>query len=461
MNDILNKKADEDAWYAELLRINERIRFSGSLLASIAYCGGTAIGFALEQPIAQVPLIYWGWIFFPLFSIVLFLWMHSVGKIHIYVVNYAILLSMSLSASVLASFMHTPDSYRSAIFSFFPIFITFGLVTLWEWQYIFWGALMSMLISACAFWLFYPNPMLSIWLKNWLLIAPVAAGMVFLMNFRYNTLRTNFLITRALNRTNEELERKNEDILASITYAQRIQQAILPAHAEIDKYIPDFFLFFRPLDVVSGDFYFFTPTEKGFIAMVADCTGHGVPGAFMSMIGNEILHEVINQRKITAPNEILAELHITIRQSLKQAETDNRDGMDAVLLHVDTSTRKLAFAGAKNSLYIVQNGELITLKGSKATIGGEQREAIRTFEQHIFDFSEPTTLYLTTDGYLDQFGGEARKKFGVAKFKALLPKICDLPAKVQEETLAAEFYNWLQAGDERQIDDVLIWGMKL
>jgi serine phosphatase RsbU (regulator of sigma subunit) len=264
-----------------------------------------------------------------------------------------------------------------------------------------------------------------------------------------------------LQHSKEEIEKKNEDITASISYAQRIQQAILPTQAEIGKHIQDYFILFRPRDVVSGDFYFFTPTDKGYIVAVIDCTGHGVPGAFMSMIGNEMLNEIINQRHITSPGQILTDLHIAIRSTLKQAETDNRDGMDLVLVHIDTTTRQLAYAGAKNALYVVQAGELIVLKGNKIAIGGEQREQARIFAEQTLMLQESAMLYLTTDGYIDQFGGKQNKKFGTARFKELIMQTHSLPTAEQEEMFKTRFFNWLQKGNEPQIDDVLVWGIRV
>jgi len=265
----------------------------------------------------------------------------------------------------------------------------------------------------------------------------------------------------------EELEEKNRDLTASITYAQRIQAAILPQHFEV---LPDHFLMFRPRDVVSGDFYWFAtvpaplpddPENKKLVVTAVDCTGHGVPGAFMSMLGSSLLEQIVEDRQISSPDVILGEMHKGIRHALKQEETENRDGMDMAVCTIDLARRKLEFAGAKNPLYYVQNGEMKVIKGDKSPIGGLQLEKERKFHLHEVDLDQPTTFYLFSDGFQDQFGGPDQNKFMVKRLRKLLHSIHDRPMAEQHGVLTNTIENWMAEGDTEQIDDVLLIGMRV
>jgi serine phosphatase RsbU (regulator of sigma subunit) len=176
--------------------------------------------------------------------------------------------------------------------------------------------------------------------------------------------------------------------------------------------------------VVSGDFYFFEEVDKKLIIMAVDSTGHGVPGAFMSMIGINLLEEIILSKRNTNPAEILTLLHKKIRFALKQGETDNRDGMDLSIVVIDKEKQIMEFAGAKNAMIYIQNNELFTLKADKMPIGGEQKEEERIFTKQSVDISQPTTIYLFTDGYQDQFGGKSKKKFMKLNFIHILKIVC-------------------------------------
>ncbi|TAE16636.1 MAG: hypothetical protein EAZ95_07650 [Bacteroidetes bacterium] len=453
------KKQYSQDWHVESLQLNRRLIKIGAPLSIITYCGGTTLAIMFDNIANFELIIALTWL--PAVCIWGVQLLNIFYRLSMILMGYTIIWSMSLSCAIVSSMAPNAETFRYISFTFFPIFIAFSLMSIWHWRYALVGVLVSMAMSLIAFYAVYHEPIFSIWLRTWLFIIPVGAGSIFITHFRYMNMRQTFLITRALQRSKEEIEKKNEDITASISYAQRIQQAILPTQAEIGKHIEDYFIFFRPRDVVSGDFYFFTPTDKGYIVAAIDCTGHGVPGAFMSMIGNEMLNEIINQRHISSPSQILTDLHLAIRSTLKQTETDNRDGMDLVLVHIDTATRQLAYAGAKNALYVLQGGELTVLKGNKMAIGGEQREQARIFEEQTLTLQESAMLYLTTDGYLDQFGGEQNKKFGIARFKELIKQAHSLPTAEQEYAFRSSFFDWLQKGNEHQIDDVLVWGIRV
>jgi len=269
---------------------------------------------------------------------------------------------------------------------------------------------------------------------------------------------------KALEMAYKEIEKKTENILASISYAKRIQTALLPEQDAINHAFKENFIYYKPKDVISGDFYYFTEVEHLRILAVADCTGHGVPGAFMSVLGVQSLNKII-QSGITSPDLILSELHNEIRQVLKQQLNEVRDGMDIVLCVIDTQRKTLAYAGAINPLYYMQtdaNGsaEFVEVKATKKPIGGFQRnEQARFFEKTVIDISKPATFYLATDGYRDQFGGEQNKKFMARRFKELLYHIHDKPMYVQEKILDEVIVKWL--GKNEQIDDMLVIGIRV
>ena len=266
-----------------------------------------------------------------------------------------------------------------------------------------------------------------------------------------------------LKEANQEISRKNEDITASISYAERIQTAILPQVQRIKKDFPNSFVLFKPRDIVSGDFYYFNTVDRYQVLAAVDCTGHGVPGAFMSLIGNDLLNHIVSERKIWQPDVILNELHQQIRTALKQDRSDNRDGMDISLVVIDKTNQILHFASAKGSLIYFQDHHMQQIKGDKLPIGGEQREQTRKFTSHQVDISKPTTFYLFSDGYADQFGGPRGKKFMVTQFRQLLAEIHAHPMPFQQKTLEETLQHWMQGGGQthRQLDDILVMGVKL
>lgn len=260
---------------------------------------------------------------------------------------------------------------------------------------------------------------------------------------------------------NEEIIRKNEDITSSISYAERIQSAILPELDLIKKELPQSFVFFKPRDIVSGDFYWFTASDTHIVLAAVDCTGHGVPGAFMSLIGNNLLNHIVAVQKVWEPAAILGQLHLQVRKSLKQARTNNRDGMDMSVVVIDKDTQTLHFAGAKNSLVYFQQGDLFKIKGDKMPIGGEQREQERQFTSHQISLATSTTFYLFSDGFQDQFGGRNGKKFMVPRFRDLLQEIHQAPIDNQANLLDTALHEWTHGSGQiyKQLDDILVIGV--
>jgi serine phosphatase RsbU (regulator of sigma subunit) len=265
-------------------------------------------------------------------------------------------------------------------------------------------------------------------------------------------------------KSNHILSEKNRRITESINYAKRIQHAILLRDDEIRKILPDSFIFFQPLNIVSGDFYWISKHDNKVVVAAIDCTGHGVPGAFMSLICNSILYETIMDKKILNPSEILARLNKGIINLLRQENDENSsmDGMELSLCVIDHQTSIIEFAGAMNPGFIVRNGKVDMLEADIQTIGGmnyfldKSKDAeFTTTRVHL---EKGMSLYLLSDGFTDQFGGPDNKKFNNKRFKQLLLDIQALSMEEQKEAINKALLDWM--GTQEQIDDILIMGIR-
>lgn len=291
-----------------------------------------------------------------------------------------------------------------------------------------------------------------------------------------------------LQTASEKIAKQNLSITQSINYAKGIQRAMLPSIDTLNSLIPESFILFKPRDVVSGDFYWFKEvdsksdiykvmnlfkkntgkekedksktnnSDKKLLIAAVDCTGHGVPGAFMSMIGYNLLDEIIG-KGINRPNLILEELNRGVKFSLKQDTTDNKDGMDMALCVYNKKENTIEFSGAKNPLVYIKNNEVFQIKGDKNPIGGSQSSDIK-FTSHKIEITEPTWFYIFSDGFVDQFGGPDGRKFMIKKFRQLLLEIHKQPMDEQKEILDITFEGW-KGSDFSQIDDILVIGFKL
>lgn len=259
-----------------------------------------------------------------------------------------------------------------------------------------------------------------------------------------------------LYKQNIEIQKINKDLTSSIEYAQRIQSAILPDEKYISKFFDDHFILFLPRDIVSGDFYWFYQKDNFIIYSAIDCTGHGVPGAFMSLIGSKILTTIVQIKKIYEPDEILKELNKDIISTLNQENTETQDGMDMALCKIELDKKIVKFAGAKNPLYVIYNNELTIYKASKQSIGGFQ---FSDFSKEVIEYKSPTYFYMFSDGYADQFGDGDKGKFMVSRFKNLLLEIYKLPMQEQKQILHQRLRQW--QGQNYQTDDILVIGFKL
>jgi ligand-binding sensor domain-containing protein/serine phosphatase RsbU (regulator of sigma subunit) len=257
------------------------------------------------------------------------------------------------------------------------------------------------------------------------------------------------------------IEQKNKDITDSIEYARKIQTAILPSRDKIHKSLPNSFVFYKTKDIVSGDFYWFSEKEDFCIIAAIDCTGHGVPGAFMSLIGYNILNKVVNENNTTDPALILKNLNLGVLDALHSNQnSDSKDGMDAAICKIYFNENRIDYAGAMRPLWIV-NGENVTeIKADKIPIGTKQ-DAHRpeiSYTTHTLNPNKDDVFYIFTDGYADQFGGERGKKMGSARFKELLVSIQKMNFDIQEQRVKEEHLNWKQ--DNEQVDDLCVIGFR-
>jgi serine phosphatase RsbU (regulator of sigma subunit) len=265
---------------------------------------------------------------------------------------------------------------------------------------------------------------------------------------------------KILEESRKIIEAKNDRIISSIEYAQTIQQAILPNEEDLKRFFPDHMVFFLPKDIVSGDFYWFTSLGDLLFIAVIDCTGHGVPGSFMSLIGNIILNQVVNEWQTRDPAFILQLVHNQVRKALKQDQAIEKAhaSMDICLVSMDLISRKGTFTGARRPLYLVKNGVVERIAGDPRPVGGFQKEHQRVFTNHSLDFTDTTWLYLTTDGYIDQMDSSSTK-FGPQKFIQLLEELHEQPMGKQKLALQEAFDH--HKGKHEQIDDICVLGLKI
>jgi serine phosphatase RsbU (regulator of sigma subunit) len=260
---------------------------------------------------------------------------------------------------------------------------------------------------------------------------------------------------------------KQRDVIAeheasitdSIKYAYKIQNALFPNQCDFEQVSKDYFIFYKPRDIVSGDFYWIGRADKRMVVVAADCTGHGVPGAMMSMLGVAFLNEIVERDGIAEPGKILDNLRKKIIHALKQhgAEMEQKDGMDIAAIAIDLKTKNLEFAGANNPLYLLRNDELLETKGDKMPVAIHQH--MEPFTNHILELHEGDMMYIFSDGYPSQFGGPEGKKLMNKNFRAIILEMKDLPMNEQRDRIEQQFVSW--QGNYEQVDDVLVIGLKI
>ncbi len=263
-----------------------------------------------------------------------------------------------------------------------------------------------------------------------------------------------------IKKAEEEIRMQRDEITDSILYAKRIQSAVLPPEELVAKNLSDYFILFKPRDIVSGDFYWMKKVDNYLIITVADCTGHGVPGAFMSMLGIALLNDIVRYKEITTASQALNELRNQLKAALRQSgkEGEAEDGIDMALCVIDFENMKMQFAGAMNPLYIIRNEKFTELKADKMPIGIYHTEK-ESFTNHNIDIQNGDIFYLFSDGFIDQFGGIENKRYTSKQFKNLLREIHNKPMPEQKAILHETLTNWM--GNEEQIDDITVIGLKI
>ena len=263
---------------------------------------------------------------------------------------------------------------------------------------------------------------------------------------------------------NEAINLQNNEIIDSINYAKRIQSAMLPPESYITELLNENFIFYKPRDIVSGDFYWIKQVNQYIVLVAADCTGHGVPGALMSMLGISYLNEIVQRREITQANQILNELRKQIKYSLRQhgQKDESKDGIDIALCVMDLKNNMMQYAGAYNPLYLIRDEggtpELVEIKGDRMPLGYYQGKD-KTFINHEIPLEMGDTFYIFSDGFMDQKGGKEKKKYMSKNFKKLLLEIHAQPMYDQKEILSKTLDTWM--GDSSQLDDILVIGVRV
>ncbi len=305
--------------------------------------------------------------------------------------------------------------------------------------------------------------------NNYLLTGAVAIAVVMLFILIRIELRRIARMQKQLREANKaaesaekrilRLELRDKDMTDSLIYAQRIQEALLPSEDYFRDYFSDSFIFFKPKDIVSGDFYWIGEKGDKIFVVAADCTGHGVPGALMSIIGLDIIDKTINEENIEKPSKILAVMNKGLEKTFsreKNIGTIIRDGMDIGLCVIDRKKKRFEYAGAFFPLYLIRDDMLIEIKGDKYIIGMNP-EGIE-YTNHEVDLREDDIIYIFSDGYVDQFGGQENKKFMYRRFRYLLLKIHSLPFKDQKSILEENITAWMSGNG--QVDDIMVIGFK-
>ncbi len=264
-----------------------------------------------------------------------------------------------------------------------------------------------------------------------------------------------------IEKNRDEIQRNVKNITDSIKYAKRIQRAIFPADSDIKKLLPESFVFFRSKGIVSGDFYWVEKKSDKILFAAVDCTGHGVPGAFMSLVANNLLNQAITEHGLTQPAAILDEVNSGLTNTLHQTyeESSVKDGMDIALCSLDFKTLTLEYSGAYNPVFVIRNGELIETKGNKFPIGVFVGEKLKKFTNHEIKLKKGDAIYVFSDGYADQFGGPKIKKFKKREFKNLLVKISHLPMQEQYKEVERTLTEW--QGNNEQVDDIVVIGVRV
>ncbi|MES2591988.1 MAG: SpoIIE family protein phosphatase [Bacteroidota bacterium] len=416
-------------------------------------------------------------------------------------------LGISIQNAYMYSMLEGAEFQKHTL-AYIALFIAAGMFILWKPIYSIIVVIITIIANVVLFQMNSPLSLSDILINGGLLTLTVALLSIIQINSRNNLTKKEIVARLALAESNNQMaikniiiEEKNKDIRDSINYALNIQRAILPPLSKIDNVLKDYFIFYKPKDIVSGDFYWFDsklttpragqPAQEVVAIAAVDCTGHGVPGALMSVIGSTILNQTINRATVNNSGDALSFFNKKVAETLDTI----KDGMDMSLCVINIEKMELQYAGANNPIYIVRNSEngplkiengrvkekqisevtveeevmksvesivfeklLIEVKADKQAIGADTKE-VKIFTNNIIKLEKGDSLYMFTDGYADQFGGPKGKKFKYGKFKELLLEIQHESMKKQQEILKNRFEEW--RGSLEQVDDILVIGIKV
>ena len=356
-------------------------------------------------------------------------------------------------------------------FAYIALFIGAGMLVLWKPIYTISIVVLNVIANIIFFYFDSNLSIGEVLINGGMLTFTVSIFTILLIHTRFNLTKKEIIARLSLEEAKKEIEHAHNEVKASINYAERIQKALLDNKEYWDS-ISEHFILFRPRDVVSGDFYWAysfqghtpNPSQEGNLCIwaAADCTGHGVPGAFMSMLGVSFLNEIVVEGGETNPGRILDKLRAKIIKTLEQKSSDEerKDGMDIALCVWNKQTNILQFAGANNPLVIVRGDEMIEQKADKMPIGKYVNNE-KPFTTHEIQLQKGDTIYTFTDGFQDQFGGAEGKKYMVKRMKNYLSGMNEVPLYRQRELLNEEFVQWMKIGKTNQIDDICIIGVRI
>lgn len=414
------------------------------------------------------------WVSFLIFRVcvsgisLLVLLLKNVLKISIYTCMFILVLGISIQNAFMWSLMDIPHLQKHA-FAYMVLFIGVGMLALWE-EKLSWLLLIATIVSNVVFYVLNSKLTVNEFITNGgLLTLTVAIFCVFLIRSRYRLTYKEIQSRLELEKSKELIEEKHEEVVRqkqeitdSINYARSIQRSLIPSQEVFNNYFKDSFVFFQPKDIVSGDFYWVYEKDGLIFYATGDCTGHGVPGGFMTMLGISYLDDIIEVKQEKDPGQILNLMRDKIISTLKQNGNfgENKDGMDITVCCIDQINKELKYASANNPLYIIstkgQVKELNIYKSDKQPCGFYHD--YKPFNTSVVKLNEGDCIYTFSDGYPDQFGGINGKKFMHKQFKEILTKNAQLPFAKQKTALSNTINSW--KGTLEQVDDILVIGVK-
>jgi len=390
-------------------------------------------------------------------------------KISIYTCVFILVLGISIQNAYMWSLMDIPHLQKHA-FAYMVLFIGVGMLVLWE-QKLSWSLLAATIVSNIVFYILNSPLTVDEFITNGgLLVLTVVIFSVFLIRSRYRLTYKEIKSRLELAKSKELIEEKHEEVVKqkqeitdSINYARSIQRSLIPSESVFNKHFKDSFVFFQPKDIVSGDFYWIYEKNNMIFYATGDCTGHGVPGGFMTMLGISYLDDIVEVKQVTDPGQILNLMRDKIISTLKQNGNfgESKDGMDVTVCCIDKTTKELTYASANNPLYIVRASgkekELHVFKADKQPCGFYHD--YKSFNTNVVKLIEGDCIYTFSDGYPDQFGGTNGKKFMHKQFKETLTQNSHLDFTEQKQALSDIINAW--KGDMEQVDDILVIGVKI